>query len=117
MRGILINPHEETITEVEYSGNYKEIYSLIDCRTFDCVRITPYEDMYIDDEGLLMDNQRYFTLLGTGLNNFAGKALLLSHDDEGETTATNWTLQDVKNMVQWLPEGHKEEPYMEFMTL
>ena len=117
MRGILINPHEETITEVEYSGNYKEIYSLIDCRTFDCVRITPNEDMYIDDEGLLMDNQRYFTLLGTGLNNFAGKALLLSHDDEGETTATNWTLQDVKNMVQWLPEGHKEEPYMEFMTL
>jgi hypothetical protein len=20
-------------------------------------------------------------------------------------------------MVQWLPEGHKEEPYMEFITL
>ena len=117
MKAILINPHEETITEVEYSGNYKEIYSLIDCRTFDCVRITPNEDMYIDDEGLLMDNQRYFTLLGTGLNNFAGKALLLSHDDEGETTATNWTLQDVKNMVQWLPNTYKAEPYMEFMTL
>jgi len=117
MKAILINPHEETITEVEYSGNYKEIYSLIDCRTFDCVRITPNEDMYIDDEGLLMNNQRYFTLLGTGLNNFAGKALLLSHDDEGETTATNWTLQEVKNMVQWLPDTYKVEPYMEFMTL
>ena len=74
MKAILINPHEKTITEVEYSGNYKEIYSLIDCRTFDCVRITPNEDMYIDDEGLLMNNQRYFTLLGTGLNNFAGKS-------------------------------------------
>ena len=35
MKAILINPHKETITEVEYSGNYKEIYDLIDCRTFD----------------------------------------------------------------------------------
>ena len=46
--------------------------------------------------------------------NYAGKALLLSHDDEGETTATNWTLQDVKDMVEWLPETHREIPYMEF---
>ena len=50
MKAILINPHEKIITEVEYSGNYKEIYSFIDCRTFDCVRLTPHEDMYIDDE-------------------------------------------------------------------
>ena len=117
MKAILINPFDQTIKETEYTGDYREIYDLVSCRTFDCVRLTPNEDMYIDDEGLLMDNQRYFTLLGTGLNNFAGKALLLSHDDEGETTATNWTLQRVKNMVQWLPDTYKAEPYMEFMTL
>jgi hypothetical protein len=23
----------------------------------------------------------------------------------------------VQDMVEWLPEGHKEEPYMEFITL
>jgi hypothetical protein len=114
MRGILINPFDQTIKEVVYAGDFREIYSLIDCTTFDVVRITPDEDMYVDDEGLLIDNQRYFTLLGTGLNNFAGKALLLSHNNEGETIATNWTLQQVKNMVKWLPEGHRETPYMEF---
>ena len=114
MRGILINPFDQTIKEVVYTGDFREIYSLIDCTTFDVVRITDYEDMYVDDEGLLIDNQRYFRLLGTGLNSFAGKALLLSHDDEGETQATNWTLQAVKNMVEWLPEGHRETPYMEF---
>ena len=113
MKGILINPFDETIKEVVYTGNIQEIYDLIDCRTFDVVRLNNRDDMYIDDEGLLIDN-RYFTLLGTGLNNFAGKALLLSHDDEGETTATNWTLQRVKDMVEWLPEGHRETPYMEF---
>ena len=113
MKAILINPFDQTIKETEYTGDYREIYSLIDCRTFDCVRLTPHEDMYIDDEGLLIDNQRYFRMVEIGAN-YAGKALLLSHDDEGETKATNWTLQDVKDMVEWLPETHRETPYMEF---
>jgi hypothetical protein len=113
MKAILINPFDQTIKETEYTGDYREIYSLVDCRTFDCVRLTPHEDMYIDDEGLLIDNQRYFRMLEIGAN-YAGKALLLSHDDEGETTATNWTLQDVKSMVEFLPETHRETPYMEF---
>jgi len=43
--------------------------------------------------------------------------LLLAHDDEGESVATTFTLQEVKDMVEWLPEGHKEEPYMEFYSL
>ena len=115
MKAILINPFDQTIKETEYTGDFREIYSLVDCRTFDCVRLTPHEDMYIDDEGLLIDNQRYFRMLEIGAN-YAGKALLLSHDDEGETKATNWTLQDVKDMVEWLPETHRETPYMEFIA-
>ena len=114
MKGILINPFDETIKEVEYTGDYREIYSLIECTTFDCVRLTEIDDMYIDDEGLLINDQRYFSING---NNYAGKALLLSHDDEGETKATNSTLQEAKDMIQWLPEGHKETPYMEFTVL
>jgi len=45
---------------------------------------------------------------------YAGKGLLLSHDDEGESTSTNLDLQMVEDMVEWLPEGHTETPYMEF---
>ena len=113
MKGILINPFNETIKEVVYTGDFREIYDLVDCRTFDCVRLTIENDMYVDDEGLLIDNQRYFTM-----NNrvYAGTALLLSHNDEGETTGTNLDLQMVKDMVEWLPEGHKETPYMEFVA-
>lgn len=111
MKAILINPFDQTIKETEYTGDYREIYSLVECRTFDCVRLTDMQDMYIDDEGLFIDNQRYFSIEG---RNYAGKALLLSHDDEGETKATNWTLQEAKDMVEWLPETHRETPYMEF---
>ena len=111
MKGILINPFDETIKEVVYTGDYREIYDLVECRTFDCVSLDNEDDMYIDDEGLLMDNQRFFSING---RNYGGKGLLLSHDDEGETTGTNLDLQMVKDMIQWLPEGHKETPYMEF---
>ena len=113
MKAILINPYDATIKTTEYTGDYREIYDLIGCRSFDCVRIYETQDMYIDDEGLLMDNQRYFTMNDRV---YAGKGLLLSHNDEGETTGTNLDLQMVEDMVEWLPEGHKETPYMEFVA-
>ena len=113
MKGILINPHDETIKEVVYTGDFREIYDLVDCRTFDCVRLTIENDMYVDDEGLMRNNQMYFTMNDRV---YAGKALLLSHDDEGESTSTNLDLQMVEDMVEWLPEGHKETPYMEFIA-
>ena len=111
MKGILINPFDTTIKEVVYTGDFREIYDLIGCRSFDCVRIYETQDMYIDDEGLLIDNQMYFTMNDRV---YAGKGLLLSHDDEGESTSTNLDLQMVEDMVEWLPEGHTETPYMEF---
>jgi hypothetical protein len=113
IKGILINPFDETIKEIEYSGDYKEIYNFIDCRTFDCAMFNYENDLYIDDEGLLVDNQRYFRMVEIGAN-YAGKALVLGHDDEGETISTTLTLQMVKDVVQWLPKTHFETPYMEF---
>ena len=111
MKGILINPFDTTITEVNYTGDYKEICIFVGCTTFDCVRLYETQDMYLDDEGLLKNNQMYFTINDRV---YAGKALLLSHDDEGETKSTNLDLQMVQDMVQFLPEGHIETPYMEF---
>ena len=112
MKGILINPFNKTITEVDYSGDFKQIYKFIDCSTFDVVMLDVQDDMFVDDEGLLKDN-RYFSWSG---RNFAGKALILGHDDKGETIATTYDLQEVVDRVEWLPEGYKEEPYMEFVS-
>ena len=118
MRVILVNPFDETVKEAVYGGDYREIYDLIDCRTFDVVSLSDADDLYIDDEGLLyVDNQnkgpqRYFSWSG---RNFAGMGLIMGHDDEGETTATTYDLQEVIDRVEFLPEGHREEPYMEFI--
>jgi len=114
MKAILINPYNETITEVEYSGNFKEIYKLIDCSTFDCINIDDDNTLFVDDEGLLQQN-RYFHW--KDYTNLAGKALIIGVDYQtGEDCDTSWTVQTVENMVEWLPEGHEEEPMMEFIT-
>ena len=110
MRGILINPFDQTIKEVVYTGDFREIYDLIDCSTFDVVMLCDADDLYVDDEGLLKDN-RYFSWSGRV---FAGKGLILGHNEEGKTTPTSYDLQEVVDRVEWLPEGYRETPYMEF---
>lgn len=111
MRVILVNPFDETVKEAVYGGDFREIYDLIGCRTFDVVYMGDQHDMYVDDEGLLKSNQRFFRFED---RNLAGKALILKHDDEGESTDADIPLEDVIESIEWLPEGHREEPYMEF---
>jgi len=111
MKGILINPFDETVKEVNILGNsIEEIYLLTECNTFDVVALSGTDDLYVDDEGLLKDN-RYFTIYGKPI---AGKSLIMGHDDEGNSISTTLSLQEIEDVVKWLPEGHRETPYMEF---
>jgi len=71
-------------------------------------------DVYVDDEGLLKNPNRYFKY---GQRTLAGMGLILSHDDEGESVGTTLNSAEVFENVKFLPEGHTEEPYMEFFEV
>lgn len=96
MRAFLIDPNNQTITEVDYSGDYKQIYDLIDCHTFDVVYVDENHCIYVDDEGLMKPNLFFWfeDLMPTPL---AGKALLLGEDGKDATLA--------------LPEPHWMQPF------
>ena len=92
MRAILIDPKEQTITEVEYNGDYKHINTLIDARCFDCVRLGDKDEntIYVDDEGLMngtIENVGMFRVDGHNPAYLAGKGLILATDKEGESVA------------------------------
>lgn len=113
MRVILVNPFDETVKEGVYGGDFREIYDLIECRTFTVQMIDEDNDLYLDDEGLLVQGpQRYFEYKGLGT--FAGKGLIMAHDDEGDSKATTLDLMEVSSMIEFKPEGYSQEPYMEF---
>ena len=116
MRVILVNPFDETVKEAVYGGDFREIYDLIGCRTFTVQMIDEDNDLFLDDEGLLVEgDQRYFEYKGLGT--FAGKGLIMAHDDEGDSKATTLDLMEVSSMIEFKPEGYSKEPYMEFSIL
>jgi hypothetical protein len=110
MRAILIDPFTQTIEEVDYSGDYKDIYGLIECDLFTTVYLpnTSDDTLFVDDEGLYVENQRFFKIDGFE-QPLAGCGLLLGTDKEGESTDCMSTVEEVKAIVTWEKEGTQVE--------
>ena len=111
MRAILIDPVERTVSEVEYSGSSKDIYRLVDCETFTVVGIEHDDAIFVDDEGLLKDDPRYYFIYRGHDQPIAGKGLVLGTDSEGESVEPVSTVDDIKVAVRFVElklEGFKD---------
>lgn len=103
MNAYLIDPFTQTITQVEHSGNYRQIYDLIDAEGFDLARINEHGDaIYVDDEGLLHEKAQAFFHHKNYPQPLAGKGLVLGCDDEGESVAPTVTLADLERDITWV---------------
>jgi hypothetical protein len=100
---LLIDPFKQTITEVQYRGDYKDIYDLIECDTYDAARINKHGDsLFIDDEGLFKEQQAFF-IHKDYPQPLAGKALLLGcRASDGETIAPTETLEELTANIQFV---------------
>ena len=96
-KGILIDPKEKSLSYVEYDGNYRSIYPLIDADTFDIVYITETETIFVDDEGL-HKNPRYFFVYENS-QPLAGKGLILGTNSNGDSVSTTLTIEDIKDKI------------------
>ena len=110
MKAILINPKLQTINEINYSGDYKDIYKLTECSTFTCVY--PFnlnEDViYLDDEGLLKQSNYCFTFRCDNGHNppLMGNALIIGADKEGESISYKTPITEIKNRIVF--KGHQQ---------
>jgi len=104
MKAYLIDPVTRTVTEVEYSGDYQQIYKLIDCDTFTCVDLNEHADtVFVDDEGLINGKCTEFFLLRNYHQPLAGKGLVLGTNDEGDSVSPSITLDQLKSQIDWVP--------------
>ena len=109
MKAILINPKLQTINEINYSGDYKDIQKLTECSTF--TAIYPFDNcedtIYLDDEGLLKSSNYCFTFrCDDGRNQpLMGNALVLGADDEGESKDVETSIDEIKKRVSF--KGHQ----------
>ena len=99
----VIDPHTQTINEVQYRGEYQHIYELIDCDTYDAARINRFGDaLFVDDDGLYKEQQAFFVHADYP-QPLAGKALVLGCDmKDGETIAPTTTLDELREKVMFV---------------
>lgn len=104
MYGYLVDPIKKAVTQVEYHDNLNE---LTDCQICTAVRITGAGDyIFIDDEGLFVEDQKFFYIVREDLNlsksvMLAGKGLVLATDEEGESISPTITLEKLKKRIFW----------------
>lgn len=104
VRGLLICPSDQTIREVEYDGDYKEIKKLLDIDSpIDARSIEgageesgTEETLWFDDEFLLkMEEGKpydFFMLNGVAAP-VGGNGLILGTNQEGESISTSLTVE------------------------
>ena len=94
MRAILIDPAKQTVTEVDYDGDYQSIYKLTDCTTFTVPFVLENEDsLYVDDEGL-WGATHFFRIEGYP-DPLAGRGLILGTDEDGKSVAAKSDIEDL----------------------
>jgi hypothetical protein len=102
MRAILIDPFTRSITEIDYSGNYEDIYTLIGRDTFTVAAINNRGDgIFVDDEGLLKPGQEFFWHDGYP-QPLAGKGLVLGCDEDGETVEPTVSTAEVAKHTRFM---------------
>jgi hypothetical protein len=102
MKALLIDPFMETVQEIDYSGDWKDIRTLLNCDIFTTVYFDDMstDSVFVDDEGLYVENQRFFKLGGYP-QPLAGYGLVLGCNEEGDSVDCMSTLEDVANQLTW----------------
>lgn len=87
MKAVLINSKNRTVEDVEYNGDYRQIYTLIGCGCFTVVRDLPAnDDLFVDDEGLLhLTGDTPFFTVPWYPTPLAGSGLILNSTEDGES--------------------------------
>ena len=102
MRAIFIDSKNETVSEWDYDGNYKNIQKKIGCRVFTMVGDPDSpDDLFVDDEGLfsLTPETKFFTTLARAP--LCGNGVVLRCDEEGESIETTTELDVYRDAIRF----------------
>jgi hypothetical protein len=103
MRGVLVDPYAETVTDVEYDGDINSMYKILRVNIVEVAPMADGEDMWVDEEGLLtVTADTKFIVSSLYHQPLAGRGLILSTDDDGETTASKHDAEYYRGMFQFL---------------
>lgn len=126
MKAIIVDPFTQLVTATEYNGDYKTIMSHIGTgRAFDIVRLyhtadtgeTLYDHVddhvYIDDEGLYVDDQ-YFWMHANYPMPLAGRGLILGGTPDGDTTDVSTSFITIRDDIRMIGNRFQLQMMLQF---
>lgn len=106
MKAFLIDPPSQSVTEIEYDGDWKTIAPMLGCDLFTMVYLNAKQDVvFVDDEGLINGNEHGWFTIPTYPQPLKGRGLVLGTDDMGESTAPAVTQTQLRNQIQFLTDA------------
>lgn len=101
MRGILINPWWETVTEVEIEEGIDDICRFLGPIFCCAMNWTNGDTLYVDDEGLLKRDMKMFDINRADGQLLAGNGLILGSDSEGNSKDAESLLIEIQHQVSF----------------
>lgn len=95
---LLINPYDKTIAPVYWDGELSSLYAILGCSCVAVASCGRY-DLFVDDEGLFKQNQKFFVVSDYMYQPLAGMALAVGVDEKGNTIPPNITLEELEARV------------------
>lgn len=122
IKALFIDVVKQSVTPIEIKNKFSEYYPLLECQTIEAIHLENGDVIYIDEEGLLSEQDGYFRLKGYH-QVYAGHGLVIgteiSKQDENDDGNCLSTVQDILNLITFLrPDevsGDDIEPFFEFI--
>ena len=106
LTGILIDPYKKKVTNVKVNSDttLTDMYKHIGCSLVEVVSFGDVNDLWVDEEGLLKRDQRFFKVSDLPFGHhgvIVGRALLLKCGDSGGCESTTLSIEDVLPRISW----------------
>lgn len=107
MLAYLIDPKHRSVTPVDTEGDCSDIYKLLECSTFEIhnrgMHLAGRDALYVDETARLKPDPELRGLFRVrGFHSpIIGKALLLGHTADGDTTSAKTHFYRLKQMIAW----------------
>ena len=127
MKAIIVDPFTQLVTATEYNGDFTTIMSHIGTgRAFDVVRLYHYDGsdsskdhgyvddhVYIDDEGLYVDDQ-YFWMHANYPMPLAGRGLILGGTPDGDSTDVSTSFITIRDDIRMIGNRFQLQMMLQF---
>ena len=106
LNGILIDPYLKKVTNVKVDKDktLTDMYKHIGCSMVEVVSFSDRHDLWVDEEGLLERDQRFFKVHNLPFGHpgiIAGRGLILGVGYDGDTISCDLSIEDTLLRISW----------------